>query len=179
MARAGRKRKINVARFPNGEDIRREEQPPSPTLVKRASMMALVGLCDPMYGTVAGVFYLSRKIDADEYEAAKRFAEIHSKYIRALGVPRLPISPKMERGQPQAPIDVDSDAGVSEADMQVDITDKYQTIQMILKSSGKGVEEDLIRFCDGVGQSPCGWESMLRVRKGLSALVTMWKIKAK
>ena len=59
MARAGRKRKLDAPRYPNGQ-VKPSEQEPSPTLVKRLASYSLAGMQDPQWGTVAGVFYLSR-----------------------------------------------------------------------------------------------------------------------
>lgn len=177
MARAGRKRKLDVARFPSGRP-HKEDDAPSPTLVKRASMMALVGLCDSHYGSVAGIFFLSRKIDNNEYEAAKKFAELYHSYIGFLNGPKQPSGQSMERGN-NAAVDVDSTAGEREAIRHISVKDRYREAQMVLKSAGNGIEEEMIRFCHGAGQTPCGHEGMIRVRKGLSALSVLWKIKSK
>ena len=67
MARAGRKRKIDAPRFPNGQ-VKPGEQEPSPTLVKRLAAYSLAGMQDPQWGSIPGVFYLSKKIDETEYE---------------------------------------------------------------------------------------------------------------
>jgi len=178
MARAGRKRKLDAVRFKSGQ-IKKEDDAPSPTLVKRASLMALVGLCDASYGTMPGVFYLSRKIDAYEYEAAKRFGELYGSYLTCVGGPKPPGRQNLERGHGQAPIDVDSAAGEREASRQIDILSRYNDAHMALKIAGFGIEDELIRFCHGPGQTPAGWEGMIRVRKGLSALSVLWKVRIK
>ena len=177
MARAGRKRKLDVARFPSGQ-IRREDEAPSPTLAKRASMMGLIGLADPAYGTVPGIFYLSRKIDSSEYEAAKRFADLYHLYLGCLVGPKPPAGQSMERGA-HNPIDVDSTAGERELARHVNVQDRYKDAQAALLGAGNGIEEEIIKFCHGNGQTPEGWEGMIRVRKGLAALIILWKVRNK
>jgi len=178
MSRPGRKRKIDVARFPSGQ-IKREDEAPSPTLAKRASMMALIGLADPSYGTVSGIFYLSRKIDSSEYEAAKRFSELHQQYLGCIQGPKQPSGNKMERGQPNAAVDPDSDAGEREATKQVNTQERYRDAQTVLRAAGIGVEDEVVRFCHGFGETPTGHQGMIRVMRGLNALTVLWKIRSK
>jgi len=178
MARAGRKRVVDLerGRYPGGQ-LHHKQEAPSPTLVKRAALLSLMGLADPMYGTVPGIWFLSRKIDSAEYEAAKRFAELYGQYSAAMTGPKPPSGINMERGIGTSPIDVESDAGAREASKQVDIMSRYNAAHTALRTAGKGAEEELIRFCSGPGQHPMGWEGVLRVRSGLSALTVLWKIK--
>lgn len=178
MSRAGRKRKIGVERYPSGQ-IKREEEAPSPALVKRATLMSMIGLASPEFGTIAGLYFLRRMIDGYEYEAAKRFGDLHRQYAGCVGGPKRPTSVDMEGSIKQAPIDPDSDAGERERDRHIDILRRYNEAHVALRQAGHGVEYEVVQFCDGLGQTPAGHEAMLRLRSGLNALVILWKIKGK
>ena len=59
MSKAGRKRKIGE-RFPSGQ-IRPTDDGPSPAAVKRLHSASLLGMADPTWGSIAGLYYLSKK----------------------------------------------------------------------------------------------------------------------
>ena len=178
MARAGRKRKLDAPRYPNGQ-VKPSEQEPSPTLVKRLAAYSLAGMQDPQWGTVAGVFYLSRKIDEVEYETAKRFGNLYSQYIRVINGPRAPKTSTGEFVGASAQVDVDSEAGQHEAQKHQDITVRYLEALTILINLGENYPSEVVRFCADAGQTPCGWEGMIRLRKGLEALALFWNIRVK
>ena len=178
MARAGRKRKIDAARFPNGQ-AKPPDQTPSPILIKRLAAYSLAGMQDPQWGTIPGVFFLSRKIDETEYETAKRFGDLYSQYSRVLNGPR---KPKTSTGEPSSvscQIDVDTDAGQKEADWHVGVMQRYNDAHMILNALGNDIEGEVMRFCIDSGQTPVGWEGFIRLRKGLAALAGYWNIRSK
>ena len=177
----GRPRKQGVRRYANGKVARDSvaQEAPSPTLVKRASLMAMLGLAAPEYGTVAGLYFLRRIIDGHELEAARRFAALRQQYVGAVGGPRAPVSVDAGGTIKQAPIDPDSSAGEWERDRHIDVLRRYNDAHTALRSVGRGVEDDVILFCQGVGQTPTGHEGLLRVRRGLGALVILWKISGK
>ncbi len=178
MARVGRKRKIGVERLPSGQ-IKREPDGLSPALAKRITVLALSGYADPVYGTAPGVYFISGKINPEQYEAAKRFAELYRQYVGCLVGPQPPRSVNLERGAAQAPIDVDSDAGEREALRHVSVLGRYQDALLAVRGAGNGADNIVIRFCDGVGQSPTGYAELLLLRQGLSALSVLWKVKSK
>lgn len=177
MARAGRKRKIGE-RFPAGQ-IKPEESGASPSQIRRLRDAALAGMADPQWGSMAGIFYLSRKIDEVEYETAKRFGDLHSQYISVIGGPRPPRSASIERASPVGSLDVDTELGEEEAQRHILIMNKYHDAHTILHGVGPSAEADIIRFCSIPGESPAGHEAMIRVRFGLRALSVFWKVGAK
>ena len=174
MARAGRKRKIGE-RYPAGQ-IRPVEEGPSPAVVKRLRSAAVLGMADPHWGSVAGLCYLQKVIDDCEYEAAKRFGDLHAQYISVIGGPRQPKTSTGERPSRSADIDVDTEQGDLEAERHIAVMSKYNDAHTALLSVSPVTEADLIRFCAMPGESPTGHEGMIRVRSGLRALAVMWKI---
>lgn len=177
----GRPRKQNVRRYISGKvanDPAGTEAPP-PAMVKRATLMSMIGLAAPEYGTMLGLYFLQRKIDAHAYEAGKRFAELHRNYAGCVAGPKPPSSVSMEGGSRQAAIDPDSDAGEREAVRHRDVLMRYHDAHTALRMAGNGVERIVVQFCDGVGQSPAGHEELLRLRNGLDALVVLWKIRGR
>lgn len=176
MARAGRKRKEGE-RFPAGQ-IRPEESPASPAAIRRLRDAALMGMADPQWGTMAGLFYLSKRIDDAEYAAAKRFGDLHSQYISVIGGPRAPKTSTGERQSPSAQIDVDSELGEAEAVRHRVIMTSYHDAHTALLMVCPSVEADLIRFCAVPGESPAGHAAMIKVKDGLKALASLWKVRA-
>lgn len=176
MSRAGRKRKVGE-RFPAGQ-IRPEEPSASPAAIRRLRDAALAGMADPQWGTMAGLFYLSKRIDDTEYAAAKRFGDLHSQYISVIGGPRHPKTSTGERQSPSAQIDVDTEMGEAEAVRHRIIMTNYHDAHMALLMVCPSVEADLIRFCSVPGESPSGYAAVIRVKNGLKALASLWKVKA-
>lgn len=177
MSRAGRKRKVGD-RFPAGQ-IRPEEQSASPASIRRLRDAALMGMADPAWGSVAGLFYLSKKIDEVEYQTAKRFGDLHSQYIGVIGGPK---QPKTSTGQimsSSADVDVDSAAGDEQAKRHIAIMTKYNDAHTALLVISSAAEADLIRFCAMPGEAPVGHEGVIRVKNGLKALAELWKVTAK
>ncbi len=175
MSRAGRKRKVGE-RFPTGQ-IKPEEKPASPAAIRRLRDAALMGMADPQWGSVAGIYYLSKKIDEIEYEAAKRFGDLHAQYIAVIGGPRPPKTSTGERSAKSAQIDVDTELGEAEALRHVAIMTRYNDAHGALLMVSPAVEADLIRFCSIPGETPSGYAATLRVRDGLRALAALWKVK--
>lgn len=178
MARAGRKRKIDAPRFPNGQ-VKPGEQEPSPTLVKRLAAYSLAGMQDPQWGTVPGVFYLSKRIDEIEYETAKRFSNLYSQYIRVINGPRAPKTSSGEQLGQTVQIDVDTFLGQQEASRHADVLVRYNDAHTALQNAGMNVMAEVINFCADSGQTPCGWEGMIKLKKGLGVLAVLWNIKSK
>lgn len=177
MGKAGRKRKVGVERYPSGQ-VKREEEAPPPALVKRASLMGLMGLADPVYGSILGIYFLRRIIDGYQYEAGKRFSDLRRQYEATVSGPKPPSSVDVAGASRNAPIDPESAAGEREAERHVDIMKRYHDAHTALRNVGNGVEDEVIRFCHGSGQTPNGHEGLLRVRAGLGSLVVLWKIKS-
>lgn len=178
MSRPGRKRKLDAPRFPNGQ-VKPGEQEPSPTLVKRLAAYSLAGMHSEQWGSIPGIFYLSKKIDETEYETAKRFSNLYSQYLAAIGGPRAPKTSTGEQLGKSAQIDVDTDLGHREASRHTDVLDRYKDAHSALQNLGYGVTTEVINFCADSGQTPCGWEGMIKLKKGLNVLAILWNIKSK
>jgi hypothetical protein len=174
MARAGRKRKEGE-RYPAGQ-IRPAEEGPSPAAIKRLRSAAILGMADPQWGSVAGLCYLQKMIDDIEYEAAKRFGDLHAQYIGVIGGPRAPKTSTGERPTRAAEIDVDTEQGDREAKRHITVMTRYNDAHTALLMVSPATEADLIRFCAMPGESPTGYEGMVRVRSGLRTLAALWKI---
>lgn len=175
MAKAGRKRKAGD-RFPAGQ-IRPEEKSASPAAIRRLRDAALMGMADPQWGTVAGLFFLNKLIDEVEYEAAKRFGDLHAQYISVIGGPRPPKTSTGERPARSAQIDVDTELGEAEAKRHVAILTSYNEVHLALKMIDPATEADLIRFCSVPGESPAGHAAMLRLKDGLKSIASIWKVR--
>ena len=175
MSRPGRKRKIGD-RFPAGQ-IRPEEQPPSPAAIRRLRSAALAGMADQQWGTMAGLFFLNKKIDEVEYETAKRFGDLHSRYVAVIGGPRPPKTSTGERPARAAQIDVDTEQGGIEAERHIAILTSYNDAHGVLLGLGPAIEADLIRFCAVPGESPAGHAALMGIRDGLRALAGLWKVR--
>ena len=177
MARPGRKRKEGD-RYPGGQ-IRPEDAGPSPTQTKRLMLASLAKMADREWSTVPGIHYLSGKISTEQYEAAKRFSALHEAYQACLLGPRRPYSSTGEKGSLGAPVDVESTAGEEEARRHVGVLQRYNDAHIALIVYGTSTESAVINFCAGLGQTPDGYEGLLRVRKGLDALAAIWKLTKK
>ena len=174
MARAGRKRK-NGERYPAGQ-IRPQDDGPSPAIVKRLRSAAILGMADPHWGSVAGLWYLQKVIDDSEYEAAKRFGDLHAQYIGVIGGPRPPKTSTGERMSKSQNVDVDTHQGDLEAQRHIAVMTKYNDVHTALLTLSPLTEAELIRFCAMPGETPTGHEGIIRIRAGLRALADLWKI---
>lgn len=174
MARAGRKRKEGD-RYPGGQ-IRPEDTGPSPTQAKRLMLASLARMADKEWSTVPGIYFLSGKINAAQYEAARRFSALHEAYLGCIQGPRRPYTSGGEKGSLGAPVDVETEAGMAEANRHIGVMQRYNDAHVALTSNGYMVEASVITFCEGLGQTPVGFEGLVRTRKGLDALAALWKI---
>lgn len=177
MARPGRKRKEGL-RYPGGQ-IRPEDTGPSPTSAKRLMIASLAKMADPQWSTVSGIYFLTGKISQNQYEAARRFSTLLEAYLMCLQGPRRPYTSSGERGSLGAPVDVDTDAGEAEADRHIGIMQRYNDAHLALVSTGRMVEISVVKFCDGLGQTPIGFDGLIRTKRGLDSLAMLWKIKEK
>lgn len=175
MARAGRKRKIGAERFPGGQ-VKPEEHV-SPTQAKRLMMAALAGMADPQWGTIAGRYFLTGGLSSTEYEACRRYAVIRDSYARAMMGPPPPRTSSGQRGSLSGPVDPDSDMGASEAEAHQRAIKRYLEAQFILKSQGPAVEIEVSRFAGEHGAAPT-FEELRRIRLGLRALASLWRMSA-
>lgn len=151
----------------------------SPTLVKRAQLMSLLGLAAPEFGTAPGIYFLQKKIDHYEYQAASRFAMLRRDMVGTISGPKPPNGVDLAGSSRNAPIDPESAQGQRIAARDRNILDDYNDALLALSGAGRGIPDIVIEFCDGPGQSPTGHEAYLRLRTGLNSLVVHWRLRGK
>lgn len=170
MARGGRKRRVDVDRYPGGQ-IRRPDDH-SPTLTKRLVTAALAGMADPQWGTIPGQFYLSGKISDTQYEASRRFSAVMQDYALAFLGPAPPRTSTGERGSYSAPVDPDTEEGEREAMRHMKANARYVEARRALTPQ---VEHELCKFCGSFGHIP-SYQELILIKNGLDALVCLWRI---
>ena len=176
MARAGRKRKLDAERYPNG--MVKPEEAPSPCATKRLIMASLAGMADPQWGTVIGRYFLSGYLDPNQYEAAKRYGAICEAYAIMLQGPRPPKTSTGEMGTLSSQVDPDTELGQAEADYHKRTKERYDQVKTILMAYGTVVENEMTKMSVGVGAIP-SYESLIKIKKILDELVLLWRIDVK
>jgi hypothetical protein len=174
MARAGRKRKINVERYPSGEA--KTDYTMSPTLSKRLMLASAAKLADEHWGSVVGRYYLTGQFDLAQYRAARRLGELVEAYDRTMQGPKPPSQVTGERIK-GAEIDPISEAGEAEAERHKSVAEQVQKIRSLLGC--RKLYEDTRRLCYGLGELPDNYERFLNIRHALGTLVIYWKIDTK
>jgi hypothetical protein len=178
----GRPRKVG-AREPNGRlsrsaakvlerQVQAETRPEgliSPLLLHRLAGHARL----EAFGTPVGQLLLFGKLDEAQYSAARGWARLASRYRQAIESPRNPRSVGLERtpgsrsvGAAAAPGDA-VDRGV---------IDKFLAARSVLLAQGWSVERTVCQCCEELGRAPAGYEELLRLREGLSALAKLWRL---
>ena len=176
MARAGRKRKLDADRYPNGSV--KPEEGPSPCATKRLIMASLAGMADPQWGTVAGRYFLSGVINPNQYEAAKKFGALCETYTQVLLGPRHPKTSTGERKMVPGDVDPDTELGQIEADYHVRARQRYNQAKTLLLGYNPTIERELEKFCIGNGHIPT-YEDMRVIKQILTELADFWKIDVK
>jgi hypothetical protein len=126
------------------------------------------------FGTPVGQLMLFGKVDEAQYSAARSWAKLAARYRQAIESPRRPKSVGIERitgsrsvGAAAAPGDA-VDKGV---------IDKFLAARRVLLAQGWSVERSVSGCCEELGRAPGGYEELLRLRAGLSALARHWRVK--
>ena len=107
-------------------------------LAKRLMLASLAQMADKEWSTVAGIYFLSGKINSTQYEAARRFSALHESYMNCLQGPRRPYTSSGEKGSLGAPVDVDTSAGIDEANRHIGIMQRYNDAHVVLTASEIG-----------------------------------------
>lgn len=176
MARAGRKRKLDAERYPNG--MVKPDDGPSPCATKRLITASLAGMADPQWGTVAGRYFLSGVIDHNQYEAAKKYGALCEAYAQILLGPRQPKTSTGERGSISSDVDPDTEIGQMEADFHIRTRQRFNQTKTALLMYSPSVQRELERFCVGAGIIP-NYEDMRIIKSILTDLANLWKIDVK
>ena len=174
MARGGRKRKINVERYPSGEAKREHEL--SPTLSKRLMMASAARMVDEHWGTVIGRYFLTGQISPSQYEAARKFGSIVEAYDRMMQGPRPPAQSVGEHIK-GAEVDPFSEAGEAEVERHKAVYDMIESLRGVIGC--RKLFDDTRKLCYGVGELPDNYERFLMIKTALGSLVSYWKIDVK
>jgi hypothetical protein len=182
----GGPRKIG-AREPNGRlsrsaakalerQVQAETRPEgliSPLEIRRFWVKAAGHARVEAFGTPVGQLLLFGKIDAAQYSAARGWAKLAARYRLAVEAPRTPRSAVLERigshsvGAAAAPGDAVDKA----------VIDRFLASHGALLALGWSVERTVRECCEELGRLPAGYEELMRLREGLSALAKLWRVK--
>jgi hypothetical protein len=189
----GRPRKVG-AREPNGRlsrsaakalerQVEAETRPEgliSPLEVRRFWVKAAGHARVEAFGTPVGQLLLFGKIDAAQYSAARSWAKLAARYRLAVEAPRTPRSAGLERipgsMSPGTSRSVGAAAAPGDA-VDKGVIDKLLAARGVLLARGWSVERTVRECCEELGRTPAGYEELLRLRDGLSALARLWLVK--
>ena len=186
MARRGRPRLVCL-REPNGRrsrsaakalarQVEAETRPEgliSPLEVRRFWVKAAGHARLEAFGLPVGQLALSGKLEPAQYSAARSWAKLAARYRLAIEAPRTPRSAVLERigsrsvGAAAAPGDAVDKA----------VIDRFLAARGVLLARGWSVERTVRECCEELGRLPAGYEELMRLREGLSALARLWRIK--
>ena len=172
LAKGGRKRKINVERYPSGEV--KPIQEASPISIKRLMMAAAARMASEEWGTLLGRYFLTGQITDLEYRAGRKFGSLCESYTRIMGGPKKPSNSSPEKVKSKD-IDIDSFAGEEEQKKHIIILDNYKKIEDLIgcKESFKTVRI----VCEGLGELPENYAQFLMCKHCLNSLAIYWKLK--
>jgi hypothetical protein len=187
MSRRGRPRKSG-AREPNGRlsraaakalerQVQAQTKPEgliSPLEVRRFWVKAAGHARVEAFGTPVGQLLLFGKLDAAQYSAARSWAKLAARYRLAIEAPRTPRSVGLER--------IGSSRSVGAAAAPGDAVDKAVIDRFLgargeLLARGWSVERTVRECCEELGRLPAGYEELIRLCDGLSALAKLWRLK--
>lgn len=170
MAKNGRKRAL-VAREANGRAQREREI--APLAAKRLRDAALSGMRDPEWGSELGRLYLNGTITPAMYAAGKRWREQAETYHRSIGV--FPVrSASAEPGRGASQPDPDSDEGRRIAKREADGAERFFAAHAALMVDP--VAESAVRALCEQNEMPDGFAQLMKLRRGLLALVAHWDL---
>lgn len=134
MARAGRKRKQNVKRYPSGQPVhQRPDQIKAVVVAQRLQLGATkANAANPEWESAAGRAYMYKLISRRQYDAAQAYERVIIRYAVANNIPApFPRSPEFDadlRG---------GSANVQDADDVASINAAYQKAYRALQDAGR------------------------------------------
>jgi hypothetical protein len=149
----------------------------SPAEVRRMAEAAQAGLRDAMWGTTIGRLYLTGKVSASEYGAAKRWVELVAGYSTACQSPQPPRTAVLD-ATGGTPIDPDSISGIKQARQHERATASYLPGRHALRLAGPTAER-VVGDVVELGQAPAGQGELEALRTGLQSLSRWWADKRK
>jgi hypothetical protein len=147
----------------------------SPLEVRRFWIKAAGHARIEAFGTPVGQLVLFGKLDEAQYSAARTWAKLSARYRLAVESPRTPRSAVLERigsrsvGAAAAPGDAVDKA----------VIDRFLAARGALLARGWSVERTVRECCEELGRLPAGYEELMRLREGLSALARLWRLKGR
>lgn len=162
----GRKRKIGVAREPNGREQR--EPQAEAAEAKRVLSQLLRQSRDAQFGTAYGQMFVLREIDEHEFAQAKRVAGMLAAYRRALAGPKGLAGLPVERGAGGAPVDPETPEGIEEAERHKSAVHRYDAVCDRLRWRGQAVMQATVKLC---GDEYLTWQEREWAKIGLGQLV--------
>ena len=183
MARRGRPRLVCL-REPNGRrsrsaakalarQVEAETRPEgliSPLEVRRFWVKAAGHARLEAFGLPVGQLALSGKLEPAQYSAARSWAKLAARYRLAIEAPKPPRSADLERvgsvGAAASPGDAVDKA----------VIDRFLAARGVLLARGWSVERTVRECCEELGRLPAGYEELMRLREGLSALARLWRL---
>lgn len=159
-------------REPNGR--RQRERETAPTQVKRLRDAALLGMKDPEWGTELGRLFLNNAITPAMYAAGKRWREQVAIYHSAIGV--FPVrTAGVEIGRGGSPVDPDSPDGRKIAQREADGAERFFAAHAALMATDAMSERAVRNICEHNIMVE-GFDELMKLRKGLLALVAHWDL---
>jgi hypothetical protein len=123
------------------------------------------------FGTPVGQLLLFGKLDEAQYCAAQSWAKLAARYRLAIESPRNPRSAGLERNGSLGAAATPGDA-VDKA-----VIERFLTARRALLAQGWSIERTVSQCCEELGRAPVGYEELMRLREGLSALARHWRVK--
>ena len=59
------------------------------------------------------------------------------------------------------------------------VIDRFLAARAVLLAQGWSVERTVCQCCEELGRAPAGYEELLRLREGLTALARLWRFKGR
>ena len=149
----------------------------SPTEVRRLVDGAAMGLKDSTWSSTLGRLHLTGKINASQFAAGKRWAELVSNYAEASQGPRQPRTKPLD-AIGGASADPDSEKGAKEARRHERATANYREGRHALRLAGSEAERVVESVCVQ-DQALAGFDELGVLRTGLQSLSTWWSARRK
>ena len=185
MPNRGRPRQ-NVPREPNGrasrsfhrlvEHLARREIAPDGPISPLEILRLAVDLSSRSrmehFGTPVGRLLIAGKIEVSQYAAARAWDRLAARYLAAIRAPApSPPSARLEaaRGRSIQPDDV------RQAVDRI-VQARFSDALGLLNQGGAERTRIVRQVCEGTGRYPVGYEEILLLRAGLSALARHWRL---
>lgn len=184
MSRVGRKR-LQGAREPNGRLSRTVSNEGRRSLdrfvnavpaaeAKRLRDLAVAGIRERIWGSTLGQLFVTNTITASQFEAGRRWDELHRKYGFAIDA-RPVRSATLTRGANAVAADPNSDEGWAITERDMGIIWEFRAAHKVLKDR-PAIEMRMRALCEGMGQQPDSLADLQMAVQGLDLLAKHWGV---